>query len=74
VAVRRAAHGAAVVTVAESFWRPPGAALERKVSEYLVARVHGEWRVVDRSPGQAFDDAALTEGYAGFFDDPAASR
>lgn len=74
VAVRRAPRGAAVVTVAENFWRPPGADLERAQAEYLVARVHGEWRVVDRSPGQAFDDGALREAYSGFFDDPAASR
>jgi hypothetical protein len=74
VAVRRAPRGAAVVTVAENFWRPPGEGLERGLAEYLVARVHGEWKVVDRSPGQAFDDAALREDYSGFFDDPAASR
>jgi hypothetical protein len=74
VAVRRAPHGAAVVTVAENFWRPPGAGLERGRAEYLVARVHGEWKVVDRSPGQAFDDGVLREAYTGFFDGPAPSR
>jgi hypothetical protein len=74
VAVRRAPRGAAVVTVAERFWRSPGAALERGVSEYLVGRVHGEWMVVDRSPGRPFEDAALESGYEGFFDDPGAPR
>jgi hypothetical protein len=74
VAVRRAPRGAAVVTVAERFWRAPGAALERDLSEYLVARVEGHWKVVDRSPGQPFEDDALERGYTGFFDDPAAAR
>lgn len=73
VAVRRAPRGSAVVTVKERFWRP-GGALERVVSEYLVARVGGEWRVVDRSPGAAFDDVAVDARYAGFFDDPPRSR
>ena len=74
VAVRRAPRGAAVVTVKERFWRPAAAALDRLVSEYLVARVGGEWRVVDRTPGAAFDDDAVAERYAGFFDDPPESR
>jgi hypothetical protein len=74
VAVRRAPRGAAVVTVKERFWRPAGAELERTTSEYLVARVAGEWRVVDRSPGRAFEDAAVAEGYGGFFDDPQGAR
>jgi hypothetical protein len=74
VAVRRAPRGAAVVTVSESFWRPPGSDVERGPAEYLVARVHGEWKVVDRSPGRTFDDGDLREGYAGFFDDPAGTR
>jgi hypothetical protein len=73
VAVRRAPRGAAVVTVKERFWRP-GAALDRVVSEYLVARVGGEWKIVDRSPGAPFDDVAIDERYAGFFDDPPDSR
>jgi hypothetical protein len=72
VAVRRAPQGAAVVTVKERFWRP-GAVLERTVSEYLVARVGGAWKVVDRRPGAPFDDGELAEGYAGFFDAPARS-
>lgn len=74
VAVRRAVRGAAIVTVIESFWRPPGIGLSRVVSEYLVARVDGEWKVVDRSPGVAFDDGVLAERYAGFFDDAPAAR
>jgi len=74
VAVRRGPRGTAVVTVKERFWRPPVVSLERVVSEYLVARVGGEWKVVDRNPGQAFDDASLADRYAGFFDDPADSR
>lgn len=74
VAVRRAPRGAAVVTVIESFWRPPGTGLQRDTSEYLVARVDGEWKVVDRSAGRAFADEVLAVRYEGFFDDPPASR
>jgi hypothetical protein len=71
LAARRAPRGAAVVTVKERYWVPdPEGALARAVSEYLVARVNGEWKVVDRRPGGAFDDAALADGYAGFFDEP----
>jgi hypothetical protein len=73
VAVRRAPRDAAVVTVKERFWRP-GGALDRVMSEYLVARVDGEWKIVDRSPGAPFDDLAVEERYAGFFDDPPDSR
>lgn len=69
LAARRAPLGAAIVTVKERFWLgDPDAPLDRTVSEYLVARVDGEWRVVDRRPGGTFDDAAVAEGYAGFFD------
>lgn len=68
VAVRRAPQGAVVVTVKERFWRP-GAALEGTTSEYLVARVSSEWKVIDRSPGATFEDAAVPVRYAGFFDD-----
>jgi hypothetical protein len=69
LAVRRAPHAAAVVTVGERFWRGTAdGALERIVSEYLVARVAGAWRVVDRRAGSAFDDVEIAEGYAGFFD------
>lgn len=75
LAVRRAPRGAAVVTVRERFWQASdlAAPLARSVSEYLVARVDGEWRVVDRRPGAAFDDAAVTADYQGWFDDPASA-
>lgn len=73
VAVRRAPRGAAIVTVKERFWRP-GEDLQRTVAEYLVARIDREWKVVDRSPGAPFDDAAVRERYEGFFDDSAESR
>ncbi len=73
LAVRRAPRAAAVVTVRERFWRAGAQAstLERSVSEYLVARVDGEWRVVARRPGGAFEDEAVAATYAGWFDDPA---
>lgn len=76
LAVRRAPRGAAVVTARERWWRAGVAAggLERSVSEYLVARVDGAWRVVDRRPGAAFDDAALESEYAGWFDEPASAE
>jgi hypothetical protein len=74
LAVRRAPRGAAVVSVAEHWWRGRGAPLETTVSEYLVARVAGEWKVVDRRPGVAFDDDAIAVGYAGYFDEPVQSR
>jgi hypothetical protein len=73
LAARRAPLGAAVVTVRERYGHPP-AALELSVSEYLVARVDGEWKVVDRRPGGTFDDPGVERGYAGFFDAPASSR
>jgi CelD/BcsL family acetyltransferase involved in cellulose biosynthesis len=70
LAVRRAPLGAAVVTVRELFWlrREPGAPLGQAVSEYLVARVGGEWRVVARKPGGAFDDEEVQARYAARFD------
>jgi hypothetical protein len=75
LAVRRAPRGAAIVTVRERYWlADPDAGLERAVSEYLVARVAGEWKVVDRRAGGAFEDAALATAYGGFFDDPAERR
>lgn len=72
LAVRRAPRGAAVVTVRERWWQARAAAapLEQSVSEYLVARVDGEWRVVDRRPGGTFEDSAVEAGYAGWFDGP----
>ncbi len=69
VGVRRAPQGAVVVTVKERFWRP-GSSLAPTISEYLVARVNSEWKVVDRSPGAPFDDTAVPTRYAGFFDAP----
>ena len=74
VSVRRAPLGAAVVTVLERLWEPPEAALARRVSEYLVGRVGGEWRIVDRSEGAPFEDAAIDHAYAGFFDAPSGTR
>lgn len=71
LSVRRAPRGAAVVTVRERLWDTSRAdALVPVVSEYLVARVDGDWRIVDRRPGAAFDDAGIAGGYAGWFDDP----
>ena len=69
LAARRAPRGAAVVTVKERYGLVDDAR-ERTVSEYLVARVDGEWKVVDRRAGGAFDDASIADGYPGFFDDP----
>ncbi|HEX9050739.1 MAG TPA: hypothetical protein VF841_09425 [Anaeromyxobacter sp.] len=74
VSVRWATRGAAVVTVLERFWEPPAEALARQISEYLVGRVDGQWRIVDRRRGGAFDDAAIDATYAGFFDAPPATR
>lgn len=69
LAVRRAARGAVVVTVEERRWTAPaGAGLARSASEYLVARVGGEWRVVARRPGGRFDDAAIA-AYQGYWDE-----
>ncbi len=74
VSVRWAPRGAAVVTVLERFWEPPAEELARDVSEYLVGRVDGRWRIVDRRQGAAFDDGAIDATYAGFFDVPPATR
>jgi hypothetical protein len=74
LAVRRAPRGAAVVTVRESYWSPDGdGALSRMVAEYLVARVDGDWRVVDRRLDAGFDEADVAAGYSGWFDDPSAT-
>jgi hypothetical protein len=74
LSVRSAPRGAAIVAVRERLWEPPAAELARQESEYLVARVDGRWRVVDRREGGAFDDAAIEGAYAGFFDAPPPSR
>jgi hypothetical protein len=65
LAARRAPLGAAVVTVTERFSRP-GAdePLDDAVSEYLVVRIGGEWRLADRRPGGAFDPEALADALA----------
>lgn len=71
--VRRAPRGAAVVTVRER-WRQDGdPSLGLTVSEYLVARVGGEWKVVDRRIGKRFQERDIAERYASWFDEPQAS-
>ena len=70
--IRRAPRGSAVVTAREQ-WRQDGtASLGVTVSEYLVARVGGEWKVVDRRTGAAFQEREIAEGYVRWFDDPPA--
>ncbi|HET6439893.1 MAG TPA: hypothetical protein VFG59_17645 [Anaeromyxobacter sp.] len=74
LAVRRAPRGTAVVTVRER-WRRDGLAwLEVTSSEYLLARVDGEWKVIDRRAGGRFQDRDIAEGYPRWFDDPLPSR
>ncbi len=69
--VRRAPRGAAVVTVRERWRRAgPGRSLGLSASEYLVARVGGEWRVIDRREGGHFLDDDVLKGYRGWFDEP----
>lgn len=72
LAVRRAPLGSAVVTAREVWWAPadPDAPLAPVVSEYLVARVDGAWRVVARRPAGAFADEEVASRYAGWFDGP----
>jgi hypothetical protein len=71
--VRRAPRGAAVVTARER-WRQDGtSSLGVTSSEYLVARVGGEWKVVDRRTGERFQEREIAEGYVSWFDDPPAS-
>jgi hypothetical protein len=59
-----------VVTVEEHHLDPAadGRRLQRTVSEYLVAPVAGEWRIVDRRVGAAFDAQAIA-GYDGYWDE-----
>lgn len=68
--IRRAPRGAAVVTVRERWRRDAEAALRVTVSEYLVARVAGEWKVLDRRTGERFPERDVTERYASWFDPP----
>lgn len=68
--VRRAPLGAAAVLVRERIRRGVEAALELTLSEYLVARVGGEWKVIDRRVGARFQDHEVTERYAAWFDRP----
>jgi hypothetical protein len=74
LAVRRAPRGAAVVSVRERWWHAAGGSLAAVDSEYLVGRVEGEWRIVDRRPGAAFGDADVASGYVGWFDPPTAAQ
>ncbi len=72
--VRRAPRGAAVVTARER-WRQDGSSsLGATVSEYLVARVAGEWKVVDRRPGDRFRERDISDGYMNWFDEPASAQ
>ncbi len=72
--VRRAPRGTAVVRVRER-WRQDGSsALGVTTSEYLIARVGGEWKVVDRRTGDRFRDQEIAEGYASWFDEPVAGE
>jgi hypothetical protein len=73
LAVRRAPRGAAVVTVRERWWQAAGGPLAALTSEYLLGRVEGEWKVLDRRPGAPFLDEEVAEGYTGWFDPPGAA-
>jgi hypothetical protein len=68
--VRRAPRGAAVVVVQERLRREGVSALTITRSEFLVARVGGEWKVVDRRNGGSFLDREVAERYASWFDPP----
>lgn len=74
LAVRRGTRATAIVTVEERYLDAAtgGKRLVRTVSEYLVGRAGGEWRVVDRREGGAFDARAIA-GYDGFWDEPASA-
>jgi hypothetical protein len=71
--VRRAPRGAAVVVARERLRRDGEPSLGVTTSEYLVARVGGEWKVVDRRVGVRFLDREILDGYSGWFDQPVAS-
>jgi hypothetical protein len=71
LAARRAPLGAVIVTVTERFARPgEDEPLARAVSEYLVVRIRGDWRLADRRPGGAFDPEALADALAELGEDP----
>lgn len=72
LAVRRGPRATVIVTVEERHLDAAtgGKRLSRTVSEYLVARAGGEWRVIDRREGGAFDAHAIA-GYEGYWDEPA---
>lgn len=72
--VRRAPRGAAVVVVRERLRRDGTTSLGVTTSEYLVGRVDGEWRVVDRRIGARFHDRDISDGYEGWFDRPVAAQ
>lgn len=66
--IRRAPLGAAVVTVRERWRRDRARALQLTLSEYLVARVGGAWRIVARRIGEPLQDEEIAERYEGWFD------
>jgi hypothetical protein len=68
--VRRAPLGAAVVVVRERIRRDGEPSLGLSWSEYLVARVGGDWKVVDRRVSERFQDREISEQYSGWFDAP----
>jgi hypothetical protein len=72
LAVRRAPRSSVVVTVEERHWDlvATDRRLARTVNEYLVARVDGEWRVMDRRGGGLFDDDSILAAYDGWWDEP----
>lgn len=68
--VRRAPMGAAVVVVRERLRREGISSLGLTRSEYLVARVGGRWKVIDRRVGGRFQDREIAGRYEGWFDAP----
>jgi hypothetical protein len=72
--VRRAPRGTAVVTVRERWRQDARSGLGVTLSEYLVARVGGEWKVVDRRTGERFQELEIADGYASWFDEPQAAQ
>lgn len=68
--VRRAPRGAAVVIVRERLRRDGEPSLALTLSEYLVARVDGDWKVIDRRVGERFLDREIAGRYGAWFDRP----